>query len=101
MIQEAGVQVEEQEYLLRNASMDSIDFEAAGVPEGFRRLNSPREIRVRPASAVCRAQAQLDRLPMLYADKFDGHITDMRELLDADVWADVQACAILPACVLL
>jgi hypothetical protein len=95
MMNEIDVQVEEQELLLRNASMDSIDLEAEGIPEGFRRLDSPREGRAKPASAVRRAQALLHRLPMLYADHFDGHITDMRELLDADIWADVQACAML------
>lgn len=85
--------MEEQEQLLSNASMDSVDWEAAGVPQGFRRLRSPREQRARPDTATRRAQAQIDRLPLLFADRFDGHITDLRELLDADVWADVQSCA--------
>ena len=89
----AHVQVEEQEQLLSNVSMDSVDWEAAGVPQGFRRLRSPRAHPTRPDTAARRAQAQIDRLPLLFADHFDGHITDLRELLDADVWADVQRCA--------
>lgn len=82
--------MEEQENLLSNASMDSIDWDAAGVPGGFRRLKSPRTQRARPDVATQLMRDQLDRLPMPYADKLEGHLTDLRTLLEADIWEDVQ-----------
>jgi hypothetical protein len=84
------VQVEEQENLVSNASMDSIDWDAAGVPGGFRRLRSPRVHHVPPDVATQLMRDQLNRLPMPYADKLEGHLTDLRTLLEADIWEDVQ-----------
>ena len=87
------LQVEEQEALQSNASMDSIDWDGAGIPGGFRKLHSPRMASARPSEGTLLAQAQLDALPMPFADKLDGHITDLRTLLEADVWEDVKRSA--------
>ena len=45
-----------------------------------------------PCSIFCgmHVQAQLAALPMQYADAYEGHLTDLRTLLHADLWADVQ-----------
>lgn len=31
---------------------------------------------------------------MQYADAYEGHLTDLRTLLEADIWADVQERAL-------
>lgn len=89
----ARAQVEEQEALASNASMDSVNFEAEGIPEGFRRLHSPRQGKPPAEATLARVQAQLEALPMQYADAYEGHLTDLRTLLETDIWADVQARA--------
>lgn len=50
--------MEEQEALLGNASMDSVNFDAEGIPEGFRRLHSPRQGKAPPEAALARVQVR-------------------------------------------
>lgn len=48
--------MEEQEALEGNASMDSVNFEAEGIPEGFRRLHSPRQSKPPAEANLARVQ---------------------------------------------
>lgn len=66
--------------------------EMAAIPARFRRLQSPRQYATRPDSAIKRRDAQLAVLPVAYVERFEHHITDLRTVLDPDVWAKVQHC---------
>lgn len=60
------------------------------IPQGFRRLNSPRSYKQTPDAFQKALKAQVECLPMLYADQLQGHIVDMRSLLGPGVWDRVQ-----------
>ena len=64
--------------------------DAEAIPRGFRRLNSPRAYKQSPDPFQQALKAQVECLPMLYADQLQGHIVDMRSLLGPGVWDRVQ-----------
>jgi hypothetical protein len=61
------------------------------IPKRFQRLGSPRPApRESPDKFDTLRKAQMDCLPMAYAEKLEGHITDLRTLLGHDLWEKVQ-----------
>jgi hypothetical protein len=60
------------------------------IPQGFRRLNSPRTYK-QAADAFQKAlKSQVECLPMSYANELHGHLVDMRSLLGPGIWERVQ-----------
>lgn len=60
------------------------------IPEGFRRLNSPRSYKQQPDAFQKALVSQVECLPMSFADQLQGHLVDMRSLLGPGVWDRVQ-----------
>lgn len=60
------------------------------IPQGFRRLHSPRSYQQPPDAFQKALKSQVECLPMSYADELQGHLVDMRSLLGPGVWDRVQ-----------
>jgi hypothetical protein len=60
------------------------------IPQGFRRLSSPRSYKQAPDAFQKALKSQVECLPMSYADELQGHLVDMRSLLGPGVWDRVQ-----------
>lgn len=66
------------------------------IPQGFRRLNSPRSYKQQPDVFHKALKAQVECLPMAFADQLQGHLVDMRSLLGPGVWDRVQQGMTVP-----
>ena len=88
---------EEEKAALNNTSSPTKAFaslEDSGglqdIPQGFRRLNSPRSYKQQPDAFQEALKSQVACLPMAFADQLQGHLVDMRSLLGPGVWDRVQ-----------